>query len=228
MDLRPIPEKLQRLADAFDRFAPRYDRWFGRILDRAWEATAAALPVEPGARVLDLCTGTGGLLDRFAARGADVVGVDVSEGMLAKAAEKLRARGIDPERRLIRANVAEVNFPPETFDFVTLSLGLHEMPTAVRREALSRMARLTRRYLLLFDYYLPASLPGRVLQALLAPWEWFETPSFLRHYLWADLPRELKELGLEVVEVRRVRGLFPGQGAIWIAEKRKAAEPHPT
>jgi len=71
----------------FDTIAPRYDlvnrvMTFG--LDQRWRrATAAALALPEGARVLDLACGTGDLSRTASRLGYRVVGADLSAGMLA-------------------------------------------------------------------------------------------------------------------------------------------------
>jgi len=60
----------------------------------------------PG-RLLDLGCGTGRLLVPFARRGYDVIGVDLSQEMLAVAREKAEAAGV--RVRLLHANLAELD-----------------------------------------------------------------------------------------------------------------------
>lgn len=90
----PDPESVRRL---FDSIAARYDTFnsvssFGR--DGAWRRATLAF-ARPGMRVLDLGTGTGDLAFEAARRvgpGGAVVGIDVSEPMLAFAREKAAVR----------------------------------------------------------------------------------------------------------------------------------------
>lgn len=85
----------------FDGIARVYDALNGAMtagLHHRWRERAADLAqVGPGARVLDVATGTGDLaleLARRVAPGGEVVGSDFSEGMLARAREKgARAQG---------------------------------------------------------------------------------------------------------------------------------------
>jgi demethylmenaquinone methyltransferase / 2-methoxy-6-polyprenyl-1,4-benzoquinol methylase len=88
--LAPLPtgdEKTARVRAMFDTIAPRYDlvnRLMTFGLDRGWRrATAAALGLPEGARVLDLACGTGDLSRLCERRGYRVVGTDLSAGMLA-------------------------------------------------------------------------------------------------------------------------------------------------
>lgn len=86
----PLPtgdEKTARVRAMFDTIAPRYDlinRLMTFGLDQAWRrGTVAALALPPGSRVLDLACGTGDLSRLGARQGYQMVGADLSAGMLA-------------------------------------------------------------------------------------------------------------------------------------------------
>ena len=77
-----------------------YDESFG-IITRLGAGVVDLLAPQPGERILDLGCGTGGLTAQIAAAGAEVVGIDASAAMIARAKElypRLRfevARGED-------------------------------------------------------------------------------------------------------------------------------------
>ena len=79
----------------FDRIAGVYDVMNSVMtagLHHRWRERAVDLArVGPGSRALDVATGTGDLAIALAARGAEVVGSDFSEGMLARARAKSSA-----------------------------------------------------------------------------------------------------------------------------------------
>jgi len=125
----------------FDGVASRYDRTntilsFGR--DRTWRrATRAALDLRPGERCLDLAAGTGVSTEELARSGANVVGVDISLGMLQVGH---RAR---PSVPLLAGDGLTLPFGDASFDAVTISFGLRNIVDTTA--ALVEMARVTRR-----------------------------------------------------------------------------------
>ena len=98
----------------------RFGVGWKRALERA--DLLALLPDVDGRRVLDLGCGAGQLARYLAMTGAaEVVGVDVSERMLALA----RAEWAHPRVTYCRGAVEYVMFPPARFDLVVSSLVLH-------------------------------------------------------------------------------------------------------
>jgi demethylmenaquinone methyltransferase/2-methoxy-6-polyprenyl-1,4-benzoquinol methylase len=75
----------------FDRIAPVYDvmnRVMTAGLDRRWRRLTVEAVVQPGARVLDACCGTGDLAVAGEREGGLVTGLDFSGEMLVRARRK--------------------------------------------------------------------------------------------------------------------------------------------
>lgn len=105
----------------------QYDRSAGRVTRRLHARIArdvAALGLPPGARVVDVGTGPGRLTAAIAAAAPelDVVGVDVSEPMIAFARE--HAGG----GRFEVGDVAALPFPDGSVDLVVSTLSQHHWP----------------------------------------------------------------------------------------------------
>ena len=87
-----------------------------------WPALRALLPDLRGKRLLDLGCGFGWIARWAMTQGAaSVLGVDLSENMLARA----RAETADPRVRYLRADLEGLELPHESFDLAYSSLALH-------------------------------------------------------------------------------------------------------
>jgi demethylmenaquinone methyltransferase / 2-methoxy-6-polyprenyl-1,4-benzoquinol methylase len=122
----------------FDRIASVYDlvnRVMTVGLDQHWRERAVDLAGTP-AKALDVATGTGDLAIALQARGADVVGVDFSEGMLEIARKK--APGIE----FRTGNALALDFPDDEFDAATVGFGARNFDDLNR--GLAEMARVVK------------------------------------------------------------------------------------
>ena len=124
----------------FDRIAGVYDAMNSVMtagLHHRWRRRAIDLAaVGPGSRVLDVATGTGDLAIEAAARGAEVVGSDFSEGMLE------RARAKAPQIRFEQADALALPYPDDAFDAATVGFGARNFSDLGR--GLAEMARVVR------------------------------------------------------------------------------------
>jgi len=152
-------EAAARVREMFARIAPRYDlanHVLSFSLDHLWRRRAAreflAILQQPGARVLDLCCGTGDLafaLDRARAEapGASrnhrlpIIGSDFVEPMLTRAREKARAG----QRAAVfaAADALHLPFPDACFDLVTAAFGFRNL--ANYEQGLREIARVLKR-----------------------------------------------------------------------------------
>jgi demethylmenaquinone methyltransferase/2-methoxy-6-polyprenyl-1,4-benzoquinol methylase len=128
--------------EMFTLIAPRYDL-LNHVLscnvDRLWwrrtARTFADILVQPDARILDLCCGTGDMafaLRKQAGKSApQILGADFSHAMLQRANSKSRERaaghGIPATPRWIEADALSLPFPKEHFALVTSAFGLRNL-----------------------------------------------------------------------------------------------------
>src|SRR5262249_25147836 len=99
--------------------------------DRRWKRRAIRLVApDQTVRVLDLATGTGDLAFVCAARGARVIGLDVTHRMIELARDKAIASGASRERqpRFLVGDMLALPFPSASFDLVTTGYGLRNVP----------------------------------------------------------------------------------------------------
>jgi ubiquinone/menaquinone biosynthesis C-methylase UbiE len=187
----------------------RYDRGIRLLtlgqVDQAYERLVA--PIEPGWRVLDLGTGTGALALRAAARGAEVVALDVDAGMLAVAQTNAQAAGLAERITWREMGVAELDaFPGGAFNAICAGLCFSELTPDERRYALVQARRLLRPggLLLLADEIRPSRLCQRLLheglRAPLAALTWLLTQTTT--HAVPDLPGLVEAAGFELTAVR--------------------------
>jgi demethylmenaquinone methyltransferase/2-methoxy-6-polyprenyl-1,4-benzoquinol methylase len=136
----------------FDRVAGMYDLLNTVMtagLHHRWRERAADMAaVGPGARVLDVATGTGDLaleLARRVAPGGEVLGSDFSEEMLARARVKARAAGRvagDVTVRFEWGDALELAYADDSFDAATVGFGARNFADLAR--GLAEMTRVVR------------------------------------------------------------------------------------
>jgi demethylmenaquinone methyltransferase/2-methoxy-6-polyprenyl-1,4-benzoquinol methylase len=114
----------------FHTIADRYDLitvLFSYGRDRGWKERLVALAdVSPGQHALDLASGTGDIAFGLAARGAHVVGLDITHRMLQLANAK---RPSSAAVRFVTGDMMALPFPDGTFDLVTTGYGIRNVPT---------------------------------------------------------------------------------------------------
>ncbi|MGH2689586.1 MAG: class I SAM-dependent methyltransferase, partial [Actinomycetota bacterium] len=119
------PPKLQTMA-TYDAAADRYDDDVLSFWSLHGERTVDRLGLRPGDVVLDVCCGTGASALPAAKRvgpGGRVIGVDLSEGMLARARAKAQAGRL---RNLVfrAGDMEQLGLPPASFDAVVCAFGI--------------------------------------------------------------------------------------------------------
>jgi phosphatidylethanolamine/phosphatidyl-N-methylethanolamine N-methyltransferase len=119
----------------YDVHAMFYDATFGRLVRRRIERAIHHMNIQPGDRVLDLGIGTGVSMN-FYPRHANLVGVDLSGGMLREARKKIREQGLD-RFFVFQANALQLPFADSTFDhlFISHVISVVSDPVMLVREA---------------------------------------------------------------------------------------------
>ena len=128
------PDGKRRLVRAiFATIADRYD-FITVVLsygqDRRWKRRLIDLAApRPGARALDLATGTGDLAFALTDRGARVVGLDITLRMIELAKAKGARGGVaSPALHFVVGDMQALPFPDASFDIVTTGYGLRNVP----------------------------------------------------------------------------------------------------
>lgn len=122
--------KKEEIRTMFDRIAPRYDllnHTLSLSIDRLWRHRVVEIVRHDDPRqILDVATGTGDLAIAMARRmpDAQVVGVDLSERMLAVAREKVAARALETRVSLRTGDAEHLDVADGWADAVTVAFGV--------------------------------------------------------------------------------------------------------
>lgn len=156
--------------DMFAGVAPRYDllnHLLSGALDVLWRRRSArALGLGAGARVLDLCSGTGDQAVAVGRRGPWVAAADFCLPMLVLSRRKfarLRRRGGAAGAAPLAADAQRLPFADGGFDGATVSFGLRNVADLGR--GLAELARVTRpgARVAILEFALPRFAPVRAL-----------------------------------------------------------------
>jgi phosphatidylethanolamine/phosphatidyl-N-methylethanolamine N-methyltransferase len=114
------------VAKAYARWAPVYDMVFGPVFDHGRKSTIAVADAI-GGRVLDVGVGTGLSLSDYSST-TRLCGVDISEPMLRKAQERVRALKLDNVDALCVMDAKQLAFPDAAFDAVVAQYVITAVP----------------------------------------------------------------------------------------------------
>jgi ubiquinone/menaquinone biosynthesis C-methylase UbiE len=126
---------------AADYDALRFEGTSGRFNTKADARIIDELVTLTGAsRVLDVPTGTGRVFDYLAHRNVEIIGCDLTQAMLDKAA----ARKSTKRPVLIRGDASDLPFPTGTIECITCLRLFHLIPYDSRRPITSELSRVVK------------------------------------------------------------------------------------
>lgn len=231
--------------NVFSTVAPHIDLLsfsFSLGLSNLWRRAAVArADMKKGQRVLDACTGTGQmafLLAGKVGREGQVVAVDFCEDMLVLAREKLRKtnHGRGANIAFVSADAKCLDYPDDSFDAVTVSFGMRNIPdTVAGLRELRRVLRpgcrfvcleLTRPpesfFLSLYRWYVYNVMPfaSRVVTKTDMPYRYLSR-SIYGFYTSEEFRRIIEECGFADV---KATPLTLGVASLYIATKKEKTD----
>jgi phosphatidylethanolamine/phosphatidyl-N-methylethanolamine N-methyltransferase len=115
---------MQRL---YNFYSPFYDNLFGKAMEPGRRKAFKYLSPRPAQNILEIGIGTGLSLGLYPEK-SKVVGIDISEGMIAKAQEKISNNGNGHDVQLMVMDATQLDFPENSFDAVIASYVLTTVP----------------------------------------------------------------------------------------------------
>lgn len=134
-DRVPPEDKKERVENLFTRVAPRYDLMNDVMsggLHRLWkDSLIRQIGPRPHWNYLDLAGGTGDIAFRIREKtgpGADITISDLTESMLEEGRKRAIDKGWLNDFKWVQANAEELPFQDDSYDVVTISFGLRNVP----------------------------------------------------------------------------------------------------
>jgi demethylmenaquinone methyltransferase/2-methoxy-6-polyprenyl-1,4-benzoquinol methylase len=193
-----IVQLYRKRAGSYDLAADLYYLLGYRL--RAYRRDAvAALQLKPGDTVIDLCCGTGlnfPLLQRYVGPDGHIIGVDITDAMLAQAHDRVQRNQWD-NVTLIQQDVALYDFPENVDGIISvLALTLVDEYDEVIRKAAGALARDG--HFVLLDLKESSRMPLWLLKLAV----WFTRPFGVRLELRHRHPWESMETYLDHVQMQ--------------------------
>jgi len=125
-----------------------------------------------GDKVLDICCGTGDQAFHYAKMGIEATGVDLNPEMI-KVAERRKEKCSFNNISFQLADAKELPFEDASFDYASISFGLHETGRDSREKIISEMRRVVRKegFLIFIDFRVP--LPKNIYSYIVRAIEYF-------------------------------------------------------
>jgi demethylmenaquinone methyltransferase/2-methoxy-6-polyprenyl-1,4-benzoquinol methylase len=137
--------KKQEVASMFNNISAKYDflnHFLSLGIDKLWRKRAVReLKSLKPKRILDIATGTGDFaLEALKINPQNVIGVDISEGMLKVGMEKMKAKQVDHIISLRLGDSENLPFDANTFDAITVGFGVRNFENL--KKGLAEMIRV--------------------------------------------------------------------------------------
>ena len=162
-------EKAQQVEQMFDNIAPTYDTLNHRLswdIDRGWrrKAIQQLAPYKPQT-MLDIATGTGdfAIMAAQMLKPQQLIGTDISEGMMDIGRKKVKAQGLDEIISFAKEDCLALSYDDASFDAVTAAFGIRNF--ADLDKGLSEMCRVLKPggHLSIVELTTPVSFPMKQL-----------------------------------------------------------------
>jgi len=152
--------------------------------------------------ILDMATGTGILAAAFNERGHSVKGLDFSRKLLKRAKKKFK--NIEFENFDL-INLSEIR--SNSYDIVTTGYLLHGVSPEFRKYIIENMARIAKKYVIVFDYCCDGGWLVRLI-------EWIEGSDYME-FISSPIKEKFEEVGLKIERSFMTSKI----GNVWLCSK---------
>ena len=162
-------EKAKQVEEMFDNIAPNYDTLNHRLswdIDKGWrrKAIKQLMTFKPK-KMLDIATGTGdfAILAAQMLSPEELIGADISEGMMEIGRKKVKQASLDNIISFNKEDCLSLTFADNTFDAVTAAFGIRNFQDLDK--GLSEMCRVLKPggHLSIVELTQPVSFPMKQL-----------------------------------------------------------------
>ncbi|NLX06102.1 MAG: methyltransferase domain-containing protein [Phycisphaerae bacterium] len=214
----PITRKIYNIQSHF------YDELLGNMIRRRQGSALSRMNIRSGDKVLDIGIGTGVSLEMYP-RHCQIVGIDISEGMLSKAVQRVRETGRD-NASLVIADAMNMPFPDSTFDHILISHVITVVSDPIRLlEHIKRVGKPNCRIVIINHFqsgYRPMAWLEKVLSPVCVHLGWRSDLNLHELLQQADLEVDFryKVRNLDLWEIVFMRNNKPRLGCLETAMRR--------
>ena len=173
--------KAAQVEKMFDNIAPTYDN-LNHVLslgiDKSWRRKAINMlkPYRP-MHMMDVATGTGDFAIQACRvlQPEELIGTDISEGMMNVGREKVRQSGLDKQISFAKEDCTSLSFPDNRFDAITVAFGVRNFENLDKGLAEMHRVLTTGGHLVILELSEPETFPMKQL-----------SKEFVREWLMAN------------------------------------------
>lgn len=188
---------VQYMERVYNAYSSVYDFVFGKVFQSGREMAPALLNLTPGSKLLEVGVGTGLSLPLLKGN-VEITGIDLSQKMLDKAAERVTALGLK-NVQLQKMDATRLEFPDNSFDRVLAAYFISTVPDPVA--VVHEMKRVCRPggYLVFLNHFLSDNPAVGLVEKIISP-----ICYRIGFFTDLNLHRLLAETGLKIETLERI------------------------